>query len=629
MADHTGIAAPLAAALAKKSYTELTPVQAAVLDPALTSEDLLVSAQTGSGKTVAFGLALASSLLNDQSELPQAGAPLALVIAPTRELAMQVERELGWLYAEAGGRITTCIGGMDMRDERRALDRGAHIVVGTPGRLADHVKRGSLDLETLAAVVLDEADEMLDMGFREELELILSAASATRRTLMFSATVSKPIARLAENFQNEAVRVNTVSAREQHVDIEYQALTVVPSDIEHAVINTLLFHDAENAIVFCARRDAVNKMMARLNNRGFSVVALSGEYTQKERTNSLQAMRDGRARVCVATDVAARGIDLPGLDLVIHADLPRNKEGLLHRSGRTGRAGRKGVSALIVPFRAKRRVQRLLQDAGVEASWKTPPTADDIQAEMDARLLSLPALEEQIRDGEKPLAATLLAKYGPDQIAAAFIRTMRERQSAPEDLQSVPADGGGKKDRYDPAERERFDREDRRRPRAPEPDFENGSWVVLSVGRKTNADPKWLLPMLCKNGGFKRDQIGAIRIGSTLTHVELRPDAARTLLEKAGPEGRIDKSLTINRASGPPKAEPHAERPARKPYKGKSSGKPFTKKPRGGKSETSKTDGKPSGKPFKPKSAGKPKPGGKKPRWAKDDPRRKSKPGPK
>ncbi len=641
MADHSGIAAPLAEALATKGYSELTPVQAAVLDPALEGEDLLVSAQTGSGKTVAFGLALAPALLAGADRLAKPTSPLALVIAPTRELALQVERELSWLYAAAGGKITTCIGGMDMRDERRALERGVHIVVGTPGRLADHVKRRSLALEALQAVVLDEADEMLDMGFREELELILSAAPETRRTLMFSATVSKPIARLAESFQNNAVRVNTVSAREQHVDIEYQALTVAPNDVEHAVINILLFHDAQNAIVFCSRRDAVNKLTARLNNRGFSVVALSGEFTQKERTNSIQAMRDGRARVCVATDVAARGLDLPGLDLVIHADLPRNKEGLLHRSGRTGRAGRKGVSALVVPFRAKPRIQRLLRDAGVTPVWGTPPTVAEIEAQMDARLLAHPAFESPITDGEKPVAAALLAKFGPDQVAAAFVRLTRDRQSAPEDLQAIPADGG-KKDRYDPDRRDNADQRERRG-RVPDPDFENGSWVVLSVGRKTNADPKWLLPMLCKAGGFKRDQIGAIRIGPTLTHVELQPDAARILIDKAGPEGRIDKSLSINRAPGPPKADDFGDRPPRKPYKGKSGGKPFTKKP-GGKAyrpraESSGEDkpfrakpgdkpykGKAGAKPFKAKAGGKPGAKVKKPRWAADDPRRKAKP---
>lgn len=589
MTDQQTIPAPLAQALSARGYDTLTPVQDAVLHPELEHADLLVSAQTGSGKTVAFGLALAPTLLTGAETLPRAANPLALIIAPTRELALQVMRELEWLYAGIGGRLTSCIGGMDMRDERRALSKGVHIVVGTPGRLQDHVKRGSLDLSDLRAVVLDEADEMLDMGFREELEHILGEAPATRRTLMFSATVSKPIARLAQNYQNDAVRVNTVSGKQQHIDIDYQALVVNPNDADNAIVNVLRFHEAETAIVFCSRRETVNKLTSRLNNRGFSVVALSGEYSQKERTNSLQALRDGRARVCVATDVAARGLDLPGLDLVIHADLPRNQEGLLHRSGRTGRAGRKGVCALIVPVRAKRRMERLLQDAKVKANWTSPPSVKDIAARDDARLLDHTSLQEGVQSGEQSLAAALLAKYGPDQVAAAFIRLQRKGRSAPEEIGKVKDTGG--KDRG-PRE-DRFPREDKRRSRQQEADFDNGSWVTLSVGRAKNADPKWILPMLCKAGDLKRDQIGNIRIGQTVTHVELQPDAARQIMDKAGPEGRIDKSLTIRRASGPPAAEEQSSRPPRKkPYRGKDGGKPAS---------------------FK----------GKKPRWAKDDERRK------
>ena len=223
------------------------------------------------------------------------------------------------------------------------------IVVGTPGRLRDHIMRRSLDMSDIRAVVLDEADEMLDLGFREDLEFILGGAPETRRTLMFSATVPKAIATLAQSFQKDAQRVTMAGERTQHADIEYRAMNVAPQDAENAIVNVLRFYEAQNAIVFCNTRAAVNRLTTRLSNRSFSVVALSGELSQNERTHALQAMRDGRARVCVATDVAARGIDLPNLELVIHAELPSNADILLHRSGRTGRAGRKGVSALIVP----------------------------------------------------------------------------------------------------------------------------------------------------------------------------------------------------------------------------------------------------------------------------------------
>ena len=194
MTEMPPMIAPLAEALAKRGYDVLTPVQLAVTQPELDGTDLLVSAQTGSGKTVGFGLAIAATILGDRDRFGPAGSPLALIIAPTRELAMQVKRELGWLYELTGASVASCVGGMDMRDERRALDRGAHIVVGTPGRLRDHIMRGSLDMSDMRAVVLDEADEMLDLGFREDLEFILNGAPESRRTLMFSATVPKAIA---------------------------------------------------------------------------------------------------------------------------------------------------------------------------------------------------------------------------------------------------------------------------------------------------------------------------------------------------------------------------------------------------------------------------------------------------
>ncbi|NCT41841.1 MAG: DEAD/DEAH box helicase, partial [Alphaproteobacteria bacterium] len=236
-------------ALTKRGYEKLTPVQNAVLDPALGEQDLLVSAQTGSGKTVAFGLACASTLLGEQERFDRKSQPLALVIAPTRELALQVKRELEWLYGESGASVISCVGGMDIRSERRALEGGAHIVVGTPGRLRDHIERGYFDTSGLRAVILDEADEMLDMGFREELEYILETTPKQRRTLLFSATVPKSITGMAQRYQNNAMRVTTKEEEKQHLDIEYQAVTIAPNDRENAIINLLRYHEAQNAII--------------------------------------------------------------------------------------------------------------------------------------------------------------------------------------------------------------------------------------------------------------------------------------------------------------------------------------------------------------------------------------------
>jgi ATP-dependent RNA helicase DeaD len=239
----------LARALSERGYLEPTPVQAAVIAPELLSRDILVSAQTGSGKTVAFGIAMAADLLGENERFSRAGAPQALVIAPTRELALQVERELAWLYEPAGARIATCVGGMDARRERRRLEDGVHIVVGTPGRLRDHLERGGLDLSALDVVVLDEADEMLDMGFREDLEFILDAMPKTRRTLMFSATLPKGIVALAQNYQNNAQRIAVKGAAGGHADIEHRAYRARANEIEFAVVNLLLFRSTHGHCV--------------------------------------------------------------------------------------------------------------------------------------------------------------------------------------------------------------------------------------------------------------------------------------------------------------------------------------------------------------------------------------------
>ncbi|MET0587954.1 MAG: DEAD/DEAH box helicase, partial [Novosphingobium sp.] len=378
----------LSEALSARGYAAPTPVQAAVLEAEAAGRDLIVSAQTGSGKTVAFGLAMAGDLLDGEGRARITGAPQALIIAPTRELAMQVSRELEWLYGQTGVRVLTCVGGMNPSVERRALAQRPQIVVGTPGRLRDHLERGALELSGLAAVVLDEADEMLDMGFREDLEELLDSTPETRRTLLFSATMPRPIVALAKRYQRDALRISTVGEDRGHGDISYQAMAIAPADIENAVVNLLRFHDADTAMLFCATRDNVRHLHASLTERGFAVVALSGEHSQNERNQALQALRDRRAKVCVATDVAARGIDLPSLSLVVHVEIPRDAETLQHRSGRTGRAGKKGTAILLVPYPRRRRVEGMLKGAKINAEWIAPPSAADIRKADSERLLA-------------------------------------------------------------------------------------------------------------------------------------------------------------------------------------------------------------------------------------------------
>jgi ATP-dependent RNA helicase DeaD len=548
----------LSRALEERQYTTPTPVQSAVIEPEAEGRDLLVSAQTGSGKTIAFGLAMVETLLEGAATFGPARDPLALIIAPTRELALQVQRELGWLYHYAGARIVSCVGGMDPGRERRDLSEGAHIVVGTPGRLRDHIERRALKLTGLRCAVLDEADEMLDMGFREDLQFILETTPPDRRTLLFSATLPKAIVTLATHYQKDALRIATRSDTAGHADIEYRAVRIAGNKIERAVVNLLRFMDPPGALVFCNTRNAVRHMEAQLTERGFSCVALSGELSQSERNHALQALRDGRAKVCVATDVAARGIDLPSLSLVIHAELPNDAQVLQHRSGRTGRAGKKGVSVLLVPPSRRRRAEEMLGRARVTAVWGDAPSAADIRKVDQERLLQNPLLAEAGTDDDLAMADELLKTHSPRQMAAAFVKMYRAGLPAPEDIEDEPFQRGparehkprndrtgNERPRHDgPREsREHKPREDRgprerpnrtnERQHAPTHErgaapgeMANGVWFRLNVGRERNADPKWLLPEICRQGELTKKDIGAIRVFEMETLFQIDPALA-------------------------------------------------------------------------------------------------------
>jgi ATP-dependent RNA helicase DeaD len=525
-----------------------------------------------------------------------AGAPRALIVAPTRELAIQVHRELSWLYAETGARITTCVGGMDPRRERDFLARGVHIVVGTPGRLCDHLDRGALVLSRIEAIVLDEADEMLDMGFREDLERLLSAAPAERRTLMFSATIPPAIATMAKKFQKNALRLATAGEHDRHRDIEYVAVPIVPRERDLAVVNLLRYHDAPGSLVFCATRDGVTRLAANLSERGFSVASLSGELSQRERNQALQALRDGRARVCVATDVAARGLDLPDLGLVIHADLPQNRDVLVHRSGRTGRAGRKGVAIVIVADQARRFVERMFHAAHLDPVWKVPPTAEDIRIrDQDQLVLEIRGLIESPTDDDREVARTLLADRSPEDLVAALVNQRRQARPSPEELTVPPSmrprgapiqrdrpaprparderpaprparderrpapperrgdDNQDRRARVEPVEQDRRnpppDRRGPRRDIQQEPSATRGDavWFTVNVGRSKNADPKWLIPLLCRRGAITKNEIGKIQILARETRVEIAANTAERFAEAASKPDAKDRNIHIER----------------------------------------------------------------------------------
>jgi ATP-dependent RNA helicase DeaD len=397
-ADLTGVlGTALSAALEKKGYTTLTAVQLAVLAEGVEGRDLRITSQTGSGKTVAIGFTLREFVALERAPMPRGGAaqPAALVITPTRELARQVEEELSWLYAGVGARVASVTGGASYRDEHRMLASNPSIVVGTPGRLLDHVTRGSIDVTTLHAVVLDEADRMLDMGFRDELEAILEKTPPTRRTHLVSATFPREVKYLADRVQKNPLHLEGTRLGEANADIDHVVHLVDERQRLDAIINLLLASPDERVLLFAKTRADVSDVAAALDAEGFGVVALSGEMEQRERNRALAAFKRGTRRVLVATDVAARGIDVQGISCVIHLEPPTDPDAYTHRSGRTGRAGKKGRSALLTTPRQLMTARRVLARVGVPHRFEPLPTAEHLRAMRDELLVAkLTRLEE-------------------------------------------------------------------------------------------------------------------------------------------------------------------------------------------------------------------------------------------
>jgi ATP-dependent RNA helicase DeaD len=620
-------------ALAARSYEVATPVQAAVLDPAARGRDLLVSSQTGSGKTIAFGAVLATTLLDAPAPARVAGAPRALVIVPTRELAAQVRDELGWLLAGTGLRLGSFTGGTAVSGDLRALHRGVDLAIGTPGRLVDLTRREKLSLGHLEVVVLDEADEMLDLGFREDLETLLGAAPVERRTLLLSATLPPEIRALARRFQRDALPIDPRHAASApgafarpgaaaHDDITYVAHLIAGGDRLAAVVNLLLASPDARAIVFCTTRDGVGALHRELVSRGFAATAISGERAQAERDRALDQVRQGEARILVATNVAARGLHLPDVDLIVHADLPLNADSLTHRSGRTGRAGRKGTAVLIASLSERRKAERLLASANVRVPWTVPPSAKQIAVAARAQLLEGMLAEgtpdatgatpgEATETGDDDLLAPFRGKLSIEDLARRLLARELARLPAGEKLLPVALPSAGGERGFGRGAPDRS-----ARPRAPGDFAREGVRFRVNLGGKDQADPRWLLPLICRRGGVTRREVGAIRIGPHETIFEIAGDAAAEFelaaaeTDPRAPHVRVERidgnARPATRELPPPDAMPHATKPyaakphASKPHPSKPQfAKPHAAKPQFAKPAAPKTH---LGKPHAPRA---------------------------
>lgn len=576
----------VATALAKRGYETATPVQAAVLAPEAAGRDLLVSSQTGSGKTIAFGAALAATLLeaSPAERGPHRGDPLALVVVPTRELAMQVREELGWLLRETKLRLASFTGGTPVSGDLRTLQRGVDLAIGTPGRLVDLLRRERLSLGAVRVVVLDEADEMLDLGFREDLQTLLQAAPESRRTLLLSATLPPEIQALARRFQRDAFRIaahpgGTNPKGAAHADITYVAHLVAAADRLAAVVNVLRAAGTARAIVFCTTREGVARLHEALQTRGFAATAISGERAQAERDRALEQLRKGDVNVLVATNVAARGLHLPDVDLIVHADLPLNAESLTHRSGRTGRAGRKGTSVLIATLSERRKAERLLMSAHVPVVWSPPPSATAITAAAHERLIEqlVQAVRGEQRGGgdtadhdtdddagraehdvsrgddAQTKAARRLLERLEQQVSLGDVARelmVRELRRLPvgEPVQAIAPPSNDRRDRsgFGPGDRDAPDG-----PRLGRGDFARGAVLFrINLGARDKADPRWMLPLICRRGGVTRREVGAIRIGPTDTVFEIAGSAVDDFARAAAENDPRAPHVVITRASG-------------------------------------------------------------------------------
>ncbi len=591
----------LVEALTGKGYTTLTAVQNAVLDPMAIGRDLRITSQTGSGKTIAIGFVLRDLVMLPSPRPSKAAKPRALIIVPTRELGRQVEEELGWLYAPLGARVVALTGGASYRDEHRALAMLPALVVGTPGRLIDHLENGSLDPSAIAAVVLDEADRMLDMGFTEALDTILARIPEGRRTHLVSATFQREVARLADRVQKDPLHVEGTRLGVANADIEHVVYLVDPSERLDALVNLLLAHPEARTLVFAKTRAGVAELAEALGDAGFSVAALSGEMAQRERTRALAAFKRGSLRILVATDVAARGIDVSDVSLVLHMEAPTDSDSYTHRSGRTGRAGRKGTSAVLVAPREVPRAQRIIRGARVHARVLPMPTAAEIRKMEDDRLVELltgddetieidartAAIAGRIAEKGSPqrALARLLAETGitrgpePREVRVITPPREREREERPRPNERTP-----KTERYEsrapqtqmppPMPREPSEREARdAREHPPLPVTEASQDFVtfqVSWGARNGADTRRMLAIACRRGDIESRDVGAIRIGPASSLIEVRTQRAAAFAEASARPDPRDPRVRFRPFD--PERAPRGPAPDRGPPRGRERG---------------------------------------------------------
>ncbi len=513
-----GLRPELLAALAALGYEEPTPIQREAIPTLLTGRDLLGQAATGTGKTAAFALPLLQRMPDDRP----GGDPLALVLVPTRELAVQVSEAFHRYGKDLGARVLPIYGGQPIGRQLRALDLGVDVVVATPGRALDHIARGTLRLGNLITVVLDEADEMLDMGFAEDIEAILEHAPAQRQTVLFSATMPSRIEGMAQAHLTDPVRI--LIAREQPVAgaaprVRQSAYLVARAHKPAALGRVLDVESPTAAIVFCRSREEVDRLTETMNGRGYRAEALHGGMSQEQRDRVMGRLRSGTADLLVATDVAARGLDVEQLSHVVNYDVPSAPESYVHRIGRVGRAGREGVAITLAEPREHRMLKTIERVTGQRITIDKIPTVADLRTR---RLeLTQAALRESLLEDDlepfRVIVETLSDEFDLMEVALAAVKLSHEATlpGSDEAEEEIPQVAVRPTRDARPGQDNRGDR------RPARPRTGGTTQVFIGLGRRAGVRPQDLVGAITGETGIRGRDIGSIEIADRFSLVEV------------------------------------------------------------------------------------------------------------
>lgn len=516
-------------AIDAQGFEEATPIQAQTIPLLLEGHDVLAQAQTGTGKTAAFALPLVQRVDTSRREVQ------ALVLAPTRELAVQVAEAVHELGSTRHIAVLPVYGGQAYDRQLRGLRAGVHVVVGTPGRVMDHIRRGTLDLSTVRTVVLDEADEMLDMGFVEDIEFILGQVPEERQIALFSATVPRRIETLSRRYLREPKRVTIAQDTATAPQTRQMYVVVQQRDKLEALTRILDLESPSSAIVFCRTKREVDDLAATLDGRGYTSVAIHGDISQAQRERLLLAFKEGRSELLIATEVAARGLDIPDVTHVFNFDIPDDADAYVHRIGRTGRMGRKGDAVTFVTPRETRQLQYIERAIRKKLRQIRIPTPSDIFARRREALLT--SLVEVVESGAArpyaPLVKELADQHDPLELVAAAIYL---------------ANGGatGRHEEFTAA------------PPPDVPDGEDGmTRLYMDTGRRYGVRPKDVVDAFTTEAGISPQAIGAIDMYGDFTLVEVERRAAAQVLERAeylvfhGREAHVTPARDKDRPKGP------------------------------------------------------------------------------